>query len=122
MKFVFMKSEFKGTYVPDAVFDGLYDARNNDLKVILYVIKNEETDPLKISSDLNISHSAAVSSLMYWADKGLIHCEEETVKPKKKKVKHLQKYDYIIEDFGKMQEQTDFNDALIRRLIKSITN
>ena len=86
MKFVFMKSEFKGTYVPDAVFDGLYDARNNDLKVILYVIKNEETDPLKISSDLNISHSAAVSSLMYWADKGLIHCEEETVKPKKKKV------------------------------------
>ena len=85
MKFVFMKPEFKGTYVPDAVFDGLYDARNNDLKVILYVIKNEETDPLKISSDLNISHSAAVSSLMYWADKGLIHCEEETAKPKKKK-------------------------------------
>ena len=85
MKFVFMKPEFKGTYVPDAVFDGLYDARNNDLKVILYVIKNEETDPLKISSDLNISHSAAVSSLMYWADQGLIHCEEETAKPKKKK-------------------------------------
>lgn len=85
MKFVFMKPEFKGTYVPDAVFDGLYDARNNDLKVILYVVKNDETDPLKISSDLNISHSAAVSSLMYWADKGLIHCEEESSKPRKKR-------------------------------------
>lgn len=85
MKYIYMKSQLKGTYVPDAVFDGLYDARNNDLKVILYVIKNEETDPLKISSDLNISHSAAVSSLMYWADKGLIHCEEETAKPKRKR-------------------------------------
>ena len=84
MKFIYLKPEFKGTYVPDAVFDGLYDARNNDLKVILYVIKNEEADPLKISSELNISHSAAVSALMYWADQGLIHCEEES-KPKKKK-------------------------------------
>ena len=43
-------------------------------------------------------------------------------KPKKKKVKHLQRYDEIIRDFEKMQKQTDFNDALIRRQIKSITN
>ena len=84
MKFIYLKPELKGTFVPENVFNGLYDARNNDLKVILYVIKNDETDPLKISSDLNISHSAAVSSLMYWADQGLIYCQEDT-KPKKKK-------------------------------------
>lgn len=84
MRFTFLKSEFKGTFVPDAVFDNLYDARNNDLKVILYVVKNDEADPFKISSDLSISHSAAVSSLMYWADKGLILCEEDE-KPKKRK-------------------------------------
>ena len=85
MKYIYLKSQLKGTSVPDAVFDGLYDARSNDLKVILYVIKNEETDPIKISSALSISHSSVISALMYWADKGLIHCEEETAKPRKKK-------------------------------------
>ncbi len=84
MKYTFLKSELKGVYVPDTVFENLYDARNNDLKVILYVIKNEETDPLKIAGALSLSHNAVASSLMYWADKGLIHCEEED-KPKKKK-------------------------------------
>lgn len=85
MKFTYIKSEIKGTEVPQVVFENLFDARNNDLKVILYVIKNEVTDPLKISSDLNISHSAANSSLLYWADKGIIMCQEEFAeKPKKK--------------------------------------
>jgi len=85
VKFILVKSQFKGTYIPSEVFDGLYDARNNDLKVILYAIKNEETDPLKISSDLSLSYNAVYSSLMFWADKGLILCEEEQQKPKKKK-------------------------------------
>ncbi len=85
MKFTYIKSELKGTEVPQVVFDNLHDARNNDLKVILYIIKNEITDPLKISSDLNISHSAANSSLLYWADKGLIMCHEEVEKINKKK-------------------------------------
>lgn len=40
-------------------------------------------------------------------------------KPKKKKVKHLQKYKIVIDKFNDMKEQNDFNDALIRRLIKS---
>ena len=84
MKFILLKPEFKGVYIPNEVFDGLYDARNNDLKVILYAIKNDETDPLKIGSALSISHSAVYSSLMFWADKGLIHCEEEPKRTKKK--------------------------------------
>lgn len=40
-------------------------------------------------------------------------------KPKKKKIKHLQKYDIIIDNFNDMKEQENFNDALIRRLIIS---
>jgi len=85
VKFILVKSQFKGTYVPSEVFDGLYDARNNDLKVILYAIKNEETDPIKISSDLCLSYNAVYSSLMFWADKGLVICQEEQKKAKKKK-------------------------------------
>lgn len=85
MKFIYLKPEFKGIYVPDAVFNGLYDARNNDLKVILYVIKNDETDVLKISSALSMTPNAVQSSMLFWADQGLIHCEEEQQKPKKKK-------------------------------------
>ena len=40
-------------------------------------------------------------------------------KPKKKKVKHLQKYKTVIDNFKTMKEQNEFNDALVRRLIKS---
>lgn len=38
-------------------------------------------------------------------------------RPKKKKVKHLQRNNTVISDFIKMKEETNFNDALIRRLI-----
>lgn len=85
MKFTFLKSGAKGINVPNCVFENLYDTGSNDLKVILYVIQTEQTDPLRISSDLNISHAAANSSLLYWADKGLILAEEETLKPTRKK-------------------------------------
>ncbi len=40
-------------------------------------------------------------------------------KPKKKKVKHLQKYNEIIENFNQIKNEINFNDALIRRLITS---
>ena len=85
MKYTLIKSELKGTLVPEVVFENLHDTLGNDLKVILYVIKTEQTDPLKISSDLDISHASANAALMHWADKGLIHCEEETVKKPNKK-------------------------------------
>ncbi|MBR5251336.1 MAG: DnaD domain protein [Oscillospiraceae bacterium] len=85
MKFSLIKSEQKGTEIPQTVFDNLHDAHGNDLKVILYVIKTQNADPLKISSDLDISHSSANSALLYWADKGLVLCEEEEEKAKKKK-------------------------------------
>ena len=84
MKFTLLKPELKGIYVPSVVFDNLNDARNNDLKVILYILNTENCDPLKISAELDISHSAAVSSLHYWADKGLLYCQEEEKKPRKK--------------------------------------
>lgn len=84
MKFNYIKSHLNGTFVPQEVFDNIHDARNNDLKVILYVIQNQDIDPLKISSDLDISLSAVNSSLLYWADKNLIACQEEESKKKRK--------------------------------------
>ena len=84
MKFTLLKPELKGIYVPSVVFDNLNDARNNDLKVILYILNTENCDPIKISAELDISHSAAVSSLHYWADKGLLYCQEEEKKTRKK--------------------------------------
>lgn len=43
-------------------------------------------------------------------------------KPKKKKVKHLQKFNSIIDGFENMKYSNEFNDALIRRLIKTQIN
>ena len=85
MKFTYLKSELRGVFVPEVVFDNLTDARNNDLKVILYIINTGVCDPLKISADLDISHSAAVSSMLYWADKGVLYCEEESEKKTRRK-------------------------------------
>ncbi len=85
MKYTLLKTGAAGISVPECVFDNLHDCSGNDLKVVLYIIRTENTDPLKISSDLNISHSAANSSLLYWADKGLVLAEEESAKPAKKK-------------------------------------
>ena len=85
MKFTYLKSELRGVFVPEVVFDSLTDARNNDLKVILHIINTGVCDPLKISSDLDISHSAAVSSMLYWADKGLLYCKEESEKKTRRK-------------------------------------
>ena len=85
MKFTYLKSELRGVFVPEVVFDNLTDARNNDLKVILYIINTGVCDPLRISADLDISHSAAVSSMLYWADKGLLYCEEESEKKTRRK-------------------------------------
>lgn len=85
MKFTYIKSELRGVFVPEVVFDSLTDARNNDLKVILHIINTGVCDPLKISSDLDISHSAAVSSMLYWADKGILYCEEESEKKTRRK-------------------------------------
>lgn len=85
MKFTYLKSELRGVFVPEVVFDSLTDARNNDLKVILYIINTGVCDPLKISADLDISHSAAVSSMLYWADKGLLYCKEESEKKTRRK-------------------------------------
>ncbi|MBQ9845102.1 MAG: DnaD domain protein [Oscillospiraceae bacterium] len=85
MQFTYLKSELKGTFVPSVVFDCLTDARSNDLKVILYIIKTGCCDPLKISADLDISHSAAVSSMLYWTDKGLMYCQEESERKHRRK-------------------------------------
>ena len=85
MKFTLLKTELKGTFVPASVFENLNDARNNDLKVILYIINTENCDPLKISSDLEMSISAVTSSMHYWADKGLLHCEDESEKKTRRK-------------------------------------
>lgn len=38
-------------------------------------------------------------------------------KPKKKKLMHLQRYNTVINDFIKMKEEINFNDALVRSLL-----
>ncbi len=87
MKFQLMKQAVVGPQVPAAVFENLYSARENDLKVILYVLQKGEIDQQDISRNLQISLTAINSSLLFWTDKGLILCEESSdEKPKKKKL------------------------------------
>lgn len=85
MKYTLVKSELKGIDIPLCVFDHLDEANGNDLKVILYMLQSETSDPLKISSQLNISLAAANSSMLFWADKGLLLCEEEAETASRKK-------------------------------------
>ncbi len=85
MKFQLLKQPLVGTDVPPVVFDNLYTARENDLKVILYVLQKGEVNVAEISKDLQISITAINSSLLFWTDKGLILCEEEIAADKKKK-------------------------------------
>ncbi|MBQ8604989.1 MAG: DnaD domain protein [Oscillospiraceae bacterium] len=87
MKFQLMKQAVIGPAVPAVVFENLYSARENDLKVILYVLQKGEVDVKDISDKLQISKTAINSSLLFWTDKGLILCEEDfSEKPKKKKL------------------------------------
>ena len=86
MKFQLLKQAIIGPQVPAIVFDNIYSARENDLKVILYVLQAGKIDPVDISAKLQISIAAINSSLLFWSDKGLILYEEENAeKPKKKK-------------------------------------
>lgn len=77
MKFTLMKSEMKGTPVPDIVFFDLSEVSGDNLKVILYAIKNETADFFIISEKLNMTVASVISSLYFWSDKGLLHLEEE---------------------------------------------
>lgn len=86
MKFHLLKQAVIGPNVPMAVFENLYNAKDNDLKVILYALKSNTADPMKISEGLQISLASVQSSLLFWADKGIIAFEEEKVEkitPKK---------------------------------------
>ncbi len=84
MKFQLLKQPLVGIDVPPVVFDNLYTARENDLKVILYVLQKGEVNVAEISRDLQISITAINSSLLFWTDKGLLLCEEENIPAKKK--------------------------------------
>ena len=89
MKFQLLKQAVVGPQLPATVFDNLYSARENDLKVILYVLQKGEIDIPDIGRALDISTSAIQSSLLFWTDKGLILCEEnQPEKPKRKKCFH----------------------------------
>lgn len=87
MKFHLLKQAVIGPSVPMAVFENLYNAKDNDLKVILYALHKNTADPMEISKNLQITMAAVQSSLLFWSDKGLIMAEFETEeKPKKKKL------------------------------------
>ncbi len=87
MKFHLLKQAVIGPEVPMAVFENLYNTRDNDLKVILYTLQKGEADPMDIARSLDISMAAVQSSLLFWADKGLVMAVEEgSQKPKKKKI------------------------------------
>lgn len=86
MKFQLLKQAVNGPAVPQAVFDNLYDAKENDLKVILYVLSKGDISLADITAHLHITARAAQSSLLFWSDKGLILYEETLFdRPKKKK-------------------------------------
>ena len=87
MKFHLLRQAVIGPEVPMAVFENLYNTRDNDLKVILYALQKGEADPMDIARNLDISLASVQSSLLFWADKGIILMEEDSIeKPKKKKV------------------------------------
>ena len=67
-----MKQAVIGPEVPMAVFDNLYSAKENDLKVILYVLKKGEINLADITGRLQITVAAAQSALLFWRDKGLV--------------------------------------------------
>ena len=91
MKFHLLKQAVIGPQVPMAVFENLYTAKENDLKVILYALEKGMVDPMEISRTLQISLAAVQSSLLYWTDKGIILLEEDQQeKPKKKKAMSAQ--------------------------------
>ena len=85
MKFHLLKQAVIGPQVPMAVFENLYTAKENDLKVILYSLEKGSVDPMDISRNLQISLAAVQSSLLYWADKGLVMAEEEQQTKNRKK-------------------------------------
>lgn len=86
MKFHLLKQAVIGPQVPMAVFENLYSAKENDLKVILYALEKGEVEPMDISRSLQISLAAVQSSLLYWTDKGIVMAEDDRqAKPKKKK-------------------------------------
>ena len=61
-----MKQAVIGPEVPMAVFDNLYSAKENDLKVILYVLKKGEINLADITGRLQITVAAAQSALLFW--------------------------------------------------------
>ena len=67
-----MKQAVIGPEVPMAVFDNLYSAKENDLKVILYVLKKGDINLADITGRLQITVAAAQSALLFWRDKGLV--------------------------------------------------
>ncbi len=77
MKFQLLKQEYKGVSVPKIVFDNLLIARETDLKVALYILNNNTTDAITISQELNLNMIAVQSSLLFWANAGLLSCIEE---------------------------------------------
>lgn len=89
MKFHLMKQAVIGPNVPMAVFDNLAFTGENNLKVILYVLQKGTVDPIDIANKLSITLSSVHSSLWFWADKGLILCEEENSDNKSEKKKNL---------------------------------
>lgn len=87
MKYHLLQQGYTGISVPKEVFDSLKDARETDLKVILYILQTKKLDPLQISTDMNITLNSANSSMLFWADKGVLACEETLATENSKKKK-----------------------------------
>ena len=94
MKFHLLKQGLVGTTVPKTVFDNLLNARESDLKVILYILNQNEINPVDISIQLNITLASVNSILLFWSDKGLL-LYEETQSPKEKRTPRLSSEEII---------------------------
>ncbi|MEG1782088.1 MAG: DnaD domain protein [Oscillospiraceae bacterium] len=77
MKFHLLKQGLTGIEVPKIVFDNLLTARESDLKVVLYLLSQNQINPVDISVQLNITLASVNSSLLFWSDKGLLLYEED---------------------------------------------
>ncbi len=111
MKFQLLKQEFKGVQVPKIVFENLKTARETDLKVILYVLNSNVTDPVVISRELNLNMISVQSSLLFWTDAGLLLCLD-----KDEELKKIKKVKLTSQDIIKIKETVPEISILIKQI------
>ena len=79
MKYVINKNIGKTLELPMLVIDKLSQATEAAIRVVLYVIYNQTTEPSDISAALNLSVGEVDKSLSFWCGAGLLSYQDETL-------------------------------------------